>query len=154
MSGEMRRQDRRLADGDALAILKRGEYGVLSTTDQEGNPYGVPLNYVYLDGAVYFHCALDGYKLDNMAVNDQVSLCVVGKTEVLPHKFSTLYESVIIRGKAAEVMGEEKEQALLALIRKFAGEYMEKGRHYIAKEQDKCRVYKVIIHNITGKGSG
>ncbi len=149
----MRRQDRRLADSDALALLKRGEYGVLSTTDQEGNPYGVPLNYIYLDDTVYFHCALEGLKLDNIAVNGQVSFCIVGKTEVQPGKFSTLYESVIIRGKAAEVKGIEKEQALLALVQRFAGEYMEKGRHYITKEQDKCRVYKVIIHNITGKAS-
>ena len=153
MSKEMRRQDRRLPERNALTLLNRGEYGVLSTADRDGIPYGVPMNYVYLDGAVYLHCALEGHKLDNIACQDQVSFCIVGKVEVLPHKFSILYESVIIRGQATEVKGKAKERALLALVEKFTGEYMEKGRKYMAMKQDNCRVYKIIVHNITGKAS-
>lgn len=153
MSKEMRRQDRRLPEKDASAILKRGAYGVLSTADQDGVPYGVPLNYVYLDGAVYFHCALEGHKLDNIAHQEQVSFCIVGKGEVLPHKFSILYESVIVRGQATEVKGKAKERALLALLEKFTGEYIEKGRKYLTMKKDNCRVFKIIVHNITGKGS-
>lgn len=44
MSQVMRRQDRMLADGDTLALLKKGGYGVLSTCGKDGDPYGVPLN--------------------------------------------------------------------------------------------------------------
>jgi nitroimidazol reductase NimA-like FMN-containing flavoprotein (pyridoxamine 5'-phosphate oxidase superfamily) len=36
----MTRQERQTTDEDALEILKKGEFGVLSTIDGEGQPYG------------------------------------------------------------------------------------------------------------------
>ncbi len=43
----MNRPERRMADGDARALLKKAGYGLLSMTGEDGAPYGVPLNYVY-----------------------------------------------------------------------------------------------------------
>ena len=67
MKREMRRKDRLLTEKEAREILSEGEYGVLSTMGENGYPYGVPVNYVYLNDNIYFHCAADvGPKLENI----------------------------------------------------------------------------------------
>ncbi len=58
--GNMRRIDREISEHEAVELLHKAEYGVLSTVDKSGQPYGVPLSYVYKDNAIYFHCAVDG----------------------------------------------------------------------------------------------
>jgi len=151
MLGEMRRQDRRLDDNEAERILIHGEYGVLSTTGENGYPYGVPLSYAYLNKKIYFHCAEAGHKLDNIAFNDRVSFCVVGKTFPLPDKFSTRYESVIIFGRAIAVDGIEKELALMALIEKYSADFIEKGQKYIDKDGPITKVIKLNVELISGK---
>ncbi|MGC1403044.1 MAG: pyridoxamine 5'-phosphate oxidase family protein, partial [Thermodesulfobacteriota bacterium] len=88
----MRRQERQMTDEDALEILKGGEFGILSTVDGEGQPYGTPLNYVLVDKALYIHTALQGYALDNMAGNPRVCFTVVGRTQVKPEAFTATYE--------------------------------------------------------------
>jgi uncharacterized protein len=100
---KMRRSDRELSLSEAREILKNGEYGILSTTSTDGQPYGVPLNYCYLRDSIYFHCALEGHKLENIRENNRVSFCVVGNTELLPETFSSKYESAIVFGNISEL---------------------------------------------------
>ncbi|HQI17206.1 MAG TPA: pyridoxamine 5'-phosphate oxidase family protein, partial [Bacillota bacterium] len=116
MFREMRRQDRKTDNEKAAAILAAGEYGILSTVGDNGYAYGVPLSYAYSNGKIYFHCALEGHKLDNIRYNNKVSFCVVGATEVLPESFSTKYESVIVFGKASEADDDEKQEAHVAIL--------------------------------------
>ena len=117
----------------------------------DGQAYGVPLNYVFKNNSLYFHCAPEGHKLDNIRANNKVSFCVVGKAKVLPDKFSTDYESVIAFGTAAEVQGEEKSQALLDLVEKYSPDYLEEGKAVIAKYFDKTSIMKMDLQHITGK---
>lgn len=91
----MRRKDREINQQEAADLLDKAEYGLLSTVDRDGQPYGVPLSYFYKENAIYFHCAVDGQKLDNIRDNAKVSFCAIGRTKVLPETFGTLYESVI-----------------------------------------------------------
>ena len=60
----MRRARQALPMEDCEAILRRGTSGVLSVLGDDGYPYGVPLSYVWHDGALWFHCAKQGHKLD------------------------------------------------------------------------------------------
>ncbi|WP_427113341.1 pyridoxamine 5'-phosphate oxidase family protein [Megasphaera sueciensis] len=60
MFKEMRRKDRRLKNLETIEILKKCMYGVLLTTGGNGYPYGAPVSYVYLNGAVYVHGAIEG----------------------------------------------------------------------------------------------
>ena len=48
-------KDRELSADEALEVLEAGEFCVVSTVDADGMPYGVPLSYVMLDGALCFH---------------------------------------------------------------------------------------------------
>ena len=147
----MRRKDRALPEQEAVQLLQNGEYGVLSTVDKDAQPYGVPLNFVYMDGSIYFHCALTGHKLENIAINDKVSFCVIGRTEVQPAEFSTGYESAIVFGRAAVVLGEERHQALLGLLEKYCSDFLEEGIAYIDKLDEQTNVVRVKIDKITGK---
>ena len=76
MFKEMRRKDRMLTKEELLDIMATAEYGVLSTVGEDGWPYGVPVNFVYNGGKIYFHAALTGQKLDNILFNNKVSFCV------------------------------------------------------------------------------
>jgi hypothetical protein len=147
----MRRADRAIPDSEARDILQVGEYGVLSTVSADGQPYGVPVSYAYTGEVIYFHCALEGHKLDNLNSNNRVSFCVVGKTQVLPDKFATNYESVIVFGRAFEVTGAEKHGGLVEILKKYSPDFMEKGERYIKGDGDKARVYKITIESLTGK---
>lgn len=147
----MRRVDRQMSENEARTLLAQGEFGILATVDSDGQPYGVPLSYVYLDEAVYFHCATEGQKLDNIAGNTQVCFTVVGSTQVLPDKFSTAYESVICFGTAGIVEGQEKRKALVGLIEKYSPDYQESGMAYIDRAQDKTTVVKMQLTHVAGK---
>jgi nitroimidazol reductase NimA-like FMN-containing flavoprotein (pyridoxamine 5'-phosphate oxidase superfamily) len=151
MERKIRRSDRAISDSRAREILAKGEYGVLSTVSNGGQPYGVPVNYACTQEFIYFHCATQGQKLQNLSGNNQVSFCVVGETEVLPEQFATKYESAIVFGQALEVFEEEKRQVLLELVKKYSPEFIEKGRQYIESDERKTRVYKIVIEAVTGK---
>ncbi len=147
----VRRTDRVLPDEEARDLLRRGEYGVLSTVSADGIPYGVPLNYCVLDDSLYVHCAVEGRKVENLERSPSVSFCVVGDTEIMPEKFGTKYESVIVAGRAEEVFGADKEAALEGLLRKYSSDFFDGGLDYIQTLGEKTRVYRVEIDHLTGK---
>lgn len=148
---EMRRNDRQIRHEEAVAILKKGEFGVFTTTGDQGYPYGVPVSYAYDGDAIYFHSAKEGHKLDAVRANPKCSFTVVGDTELLPGKFSTNYESAIAFGHAEEVEGEEKQRALMALIGKYSGDFMDKGQKYVGHSGKDTVVIKIAIDHLTGK---
>lgn len=147
----MRRKDKALPDAAAMQLLEHAEYGVLSTVDAAGQPYGVPLNYVLLDNRLYFHCATTGHKLDNIADNDRVSFCVVGRTRLMPAEFSTQFESVIAFGRAVVATGDERYMALRGLIAKYAPDHVGDGEAYIARHDTQTAVVRIDVEEVTGK---
>jgi uncharacterized protein len=152
MTRPMRRNDRQWDDAAAMALLQHGEYGVLSSADNDNRPYGIPVNYVVMEAQIFFHCAPEGHKLDNIIANDRVSFCVVGKTEVLPDKFATRYESVVVSGRAAIVDDRVlKKNALRALVVKYAPDHIAAGDAYIDKLMDQTAVVRISIDRLTGK---
>ncbi len=107
----MRRADRLMAQEDALQLLEREDYGILSTASQDGVPYGVPLNYCFVreDNAIIFHCANKGRKIDDMLSNPRVSFAVVGRQRIDAQRLTTRYESVIVSGRAVLVTDETEK---------------------------------------------
>lgn len=151
MNHELRNQKRGIPETEARELLERGEYGILSTCDLDGQPYGVPLSYCVINGCIYFHCAVAGHKLENIAADRRVSFCVVGKTEVLPDQFATRYESVIVFGRAEEIFDEEKQLALEGVVAKYSPGYRDEGLRYIVALGGRARVFRLRIDKISGK---
>jgi nitroimidazol reductase NimA-like FMN-containing flavoprotein (pyridoxamine 5'-phosphate oxidase superfamily) len=152
MFREMRRKDKKLSMEESIEILNKNEIGILSTISENGYPYGVPLNYVYFNNSIYFHCAKDGHKLDNIRICDKVSFCVTCDIELLPDKFDTNYKSVILFGKASESDENEKLEVLLRFIKKYSSEFLDSGKDYIEKFKNSAKIYKINIEHIAGKG--
>lgn len=148
----MRRKDRELAEARAKAILQKGSYGILSTIGADGFPYGVPISYAFEENQMMFHCAKDvGKKLENLRFDSKVSFTVVGETQVLPDKFATNYESVIVQGVVVFLTGESKKAALSAIVRKYSADYLAEGEKYIQKAAGAVDVGVIDIKTITGK---
>lgn len=148
---ELRRKDKQITLEEAQLLLTVAEYGILSTVATEGQPYGVPLNYVYTNEAIYFHCALSGHKIVNIENNPKVSFCVVGDIEILPADFSTNFVSTVAFGVASEVVGEERYNSFMALLEKYSPDYLEEGKKYIEKLDKVTKVIKIDIQQIIGK---
>ncbi len=151
MQRQLRRADIAMPEPEARQLLDRCEYGILSTCGADGEPYGLPINYCVVNSAIYFHCATEGHKLENIATESRVSFCVVGKTEVLPAQFATRYESVIVTGRAVEVFDHEKQLALEGLLAKYSAGFQEEGIRYIASKGSQARVLRIGIDFISGK---
>ncbi len=151
MHHELRNKKRGITETEARELLERGEYGILSTCDADGQPYGIPLSYCVIDNAVYFHCATEGHKLENIAANSNVSFCVVGNTEVLPDQFATRYESVVVSGKATEVFDTEKQHGLERLLPKYSAGFVAEGLNYINAAGEQTRVFRISIDTMCGK---
>lgn len=154
MFKDMRNAKRQVTKEESMEILKAGEYGVFSTIGSDGYPYGVPVSYVLLNDNIYFHCAVEGNKLENIRYEAKVSFNVVGRTELVPERFTTKYESVVIFGKAEEISSvKEKEEVLLAIIEKYSSNFLEEGKAYIGRAIDKTHIVKINIEHISGKVS-
>lgn len=149
---EMKRADKALPENEALEILSTAEYGVLSTIGENGYPYGVPVNFVYDDGKIYFHTAKEGHKIDNIRNNEHASFCVVTDTQVLPDAFNTKFRSVIAYGKIAEVSEEEKQKIFVKIMEKFSADFMDSAMDYVRKASPDARIFALNIEHMTAKG--
>lgn len=138
---------------DALDILKLGQYGTLSTISHNGYPYSMPLSYVYHNGDIYFHSSVSEHKLENLEMNDKVSFAVSLDLGLIPNEFSNKYKSVVVFGKAKEISGEEKENALIAIMEKYSKEFLSERKRYIDAIKNKTRIIKIEINHIAGTES-
>lgn len=155
MEHSMRRTERALSQDEAIQILEEAEYGILSTCGSDGEPYGVPISFVYTDSGIVFHCASAiGHKLSHIKENPQVCFTVIkpGSVETLPEKFSTYYSSTIVFGTVRKLEGEDKRNALRLLVTKYSPAYQDKGEVYIKQADEKVTAYKIKIKRLTGKG--
>lgn len=155
MPYKMRRGDRKLENNDALRILQEGEYGVLSTCGEDGYPYGVPVNYVFSDNRILFHCAAGaGHKLENLRFCNKVSFTVVGRHHVDAAGFTDRYESVICFGNARILADDtEKRSALLALTEKYSPDFREQGLKYIESSLFKTDICEISVESMSAKGN-
>ena len=148
----MRRKERQVEREQAEKILSDSVYGVLSMNGTDC-PYGVPLSHVYINGALYFHCAAEGRKLMHLRIDSRVSFCAVAEALPLPVVFSMRYQSAVLSGKAEEVTDSaEKLKILAALVEKYSGlEHVQAGKTYAAKAIERTAVFKIKPDRITGK---
>ena len=136
------------------AILRECPVGSLATVGPDGAPYVVTVNFVYHDGKVYFHGALKGTKMDNIAREPRVCFeaHVVDRISRASRaiKFSTRYRSVIVRGSARQLTDPAaKMEALMTLTARYA-----EGRSFerpTEREVAATAVVEIEIEEMTGK---
>lgn len=154
MTHPVRRKDREITDPLEMdEILGKGVFGTLSLCDEDG-PYAVPMNYVYMSGAVWFHCANEGRKLDVLRKSPRGCFSVVMNTDYVKSERSCgwgmLYESVTVRGPVSFVESpEEKERALVALVEKSSGQKF--SGSFSSADLDSVTVFRLDAAERSGK---
>ncbi len=133
----MRKRKKEILDTNIMReLLDSCHVGRLGTNGRDGYPMVKPLNFVFLNGKIYFHTAKEGEKIDDIRRDSRVCFEVdlpiaYVKGNINPCKASYLYRSVIIRGKAHLIDNdEERGAALNALMKKYQpdggyGDYLE-----------------------------
>ena len=135
----------------ALEILDKAPYITVSFTRPDGTPYGVPLSLARTDDKTfYFHCALDGDKLDCIAVNPRVALSAVTRcTPTVGPKdgsFTLQYKSAMAIGKAEIVTDkDEKIEALRAICLRFLPHHRDAFDDAIARSLERTAVVKITL---------
>ncbi len=149
----VRRQDRLLDEPRARELLQKGEYGLLSLVDLQGNPYGIPINYVWDGhGHIYLHCAPEGKKLNCIKLHREVSFCVVGRTHVVSDKFTTGYECIVVKCRAQiGLSADERRHALRLFLDKYSPADKEVGLKYAEKSFHRTEIIRLDIQEFSGK---
>ena len=135
----------------ALEVFDKAPYITVSFTRPDGIPYGVPLSLARTDDKTfYFHCALEGEKLDCIAANPYVALSAVTKCAptVGPKdgSFTLQFKSAMAVGKAEKVTDKyEKIEALKAISQRFLPHHMDAFDDAIARSLERTAVVKITL---------
>lgn len=158
----MRKKVCEIRDRDELEkILERCRIGRLATLGEDGYPYITPVNYVWLNGSVYFHTAHEGEKIENMKRDNRVCFEVDIPLSYLGLDYNRqgptchvhqFYHCIIIRGRA-EILEDlpEKVQALNALVATHEGQRAFTPVDGDTKGVGLCTVVGVRVESISGK---
>ncbi len=149
----VRREDRsmdREQIWDFLEMMSVGRLGLIAG----GEPYVVPVNHIVVDGALYFHSAHEGRKVE--ALKENATVCF--ETDVLygirddqkPCDMGSYYRSVIVFGSAEIV--DDRDEALRALELLVEKHSRRPDREKIDPAQlDTVAVIRITPERVTGK---
>ena len=147
----MRKASREMDAAFALEVLDKAPYVTVSMTRPDGTPYGLPLSLARTDEKTfYFHCAMEGDKLDCIAHCPTVFLSAVTKCAptVGPKdgSFTLQYRSATAIGKAEIVTDrEEKITALRAICQRFLPHHMDAFDDAIARSLERTAVVRITL---------
>lgn len=148
----MRRNRQQLSSEECEHVLGRCTSGVLALTGDGGYPYAVPLSYVYADGAIIFHSAVEGHKVDAIRRDNRCSFCVIEQDDIMPAEFTTHFRSVIAFGRIHILEDtDEKVQALRLLGRRYSPNDEPGLQHEIDKSLDHVLLLRLDIDHLSGK---
>jgi len=142
-------------------FLNQEHVGHIASVDKNGYPQIIPMNFVYLDDAIYMHSHTKGEKLENIRQNQKVGFEVDRELEFLPSYFEdpedasladTLYISVVIKGIGKIIDDRsEKTRALNGLIKKYQPEGGYEPIRPDMQVLDEVAIIKVTPESIRGK---
>ena len=147
----MRKASREMDAAFALEVFDKAPYITVSFTRPNGLAYGLPLSLARVDDKTfYFHCAMEGEKLDCIAAHPMVCLSAV--TRCIPTvgpkdgSFSLQYKSAIAVGKAEIVENdEEKIAGLRAISQRFLPKHMDAFDAAIKRSLHRTCVVRITL---------
>ena len=157
----MGKNDELVEDGleEMEEVLEKAEVGRLALCDGL-EPYIVPVNFLYVDGKIAFHCAWEGKKLDLLNKNPRCCFEVDEfEGEVSYHYEARChldYDSVLAFGRA-RVENDEKEKT--RLLQHFAEKYSELykkplpegGKRFGKARLQECCCVVIDVDEVTGR---
>jgi len=152
----MRKHEKQITDPAALEdVLARAQFCRIAMCDGDV-PYVVPVCFGYEPGALYFHCAPEGRKLDILRANPKVCFQADVDAKVIVKDEACActahYTCVIGTGTAAIVEDVDgKRHALDVLMRHYTDSGG--GHEYPENALGKTAVVRIDVTELVGKQS-
>lgn len=155
----MRRADRERDKDFAYAVIDRCAYGTAAFSTGGDGPYCIPLSLVRVGDDLFFHCALQGRKLDLLRADPRVCVSFACQTEpaYIPEKnnYTTFFKSAVITGTAFEVTDPaRKTAALRALCEKLLPNFMAGFDRAVSRSLPVTAVWGIHMETAVGKEKG
>lgn len=148
----MRRHRQQLSQEESISIIERATSGTLALLGDEDYPYAVPISFVYHDGCLYFHSAVEGHKIDAIRRHDKASFCVIDQDDVHGEQYTTFFRSVIAFGHISIIEDEDEK---IAAARMLGNRYNPNHDEALKKEMEKglhrMVMLRMNIEHLTGK---
>ncbi len=147
----MRKESRAMSSEWALEIMRKAPYITVSFTRPDGSAYGLPLSLAAKDDNTwYFHCALEGDKLD--AIKTHPEVCLSAVTQCRPTvgpkdgTFTLQYKSAIAFGHAEFVETDaEKIEGLRLISERFLPQHMDAFDQSIEQSLSRTAVVRITL---------
>ena len=156
MERKMHKIKRQMTDEAAKAAFVQGHHGTLSVNGDDGYPYAVPVNYVYVDGKIYVHYAKVGYKIDCIQRDSKVCFSAILDAQVVPKMVTARFTSVVAFGRASIIEDEdERYMALKTFVDRLCGPTaIPEGMAFLEKTIARTAIIRIDVEQLTGKTSG
>jgi uncharacterized protein len=152
----MRRKDKEITDEAVIReILEKSSICRIGLLDGD-LPYIVPMNYGFAEGALFFHTARVGKKIELIQRNKRVCFEIEYAAEIIRHEqscsWSTRYRSVIGYGIMEMITDAGEKKKGLDVIMAQNGK--KDNNHYHEPYVARIVILKLTIDQISGKQSG
>lgn len=147
----LRRIKQTASQEECIALLESAPRGVLAVHGENGYPYGLPVNYVFMDGRIYFHCAKEGHKVDALRADDRVSFTILSEPVKNEGEWWYCFTSVIVFGRVSEINDPEKADKVL---RSLGSKYFPEGYDMetdIIRNGPHALILELTIDHVSGK---
>ena len=146
----MRRIKQQLSQEECEQVLTSERRGVLSVHGEDGYPYGVPMDYLYEQGKIYFHGAKVGHKIDAIKADNRVSFTVFDQGVPVEGKVGPNVRSVIVFGRISLL---ETTPETLEIARRLGEKYDPSGyvEDELRRTAERIQLLELAIDHMTGK---
>ena len=151
MFRKMRRFKQEIPQQECIDILKEQPRGVLAVYGENSYPYAFPMDYIYMDEKLYFHCAKEGHKLDAIAADNRVSFCVMDEGFRKDGDWALNIRSIVIFGKVKRINDADET---VKIVRQIGLKYYpaaESVEEDIRKAIARVQILELTIDHMTGK---
>lgn len=151
MFRKMRRHKQELSKEECVEILNAQSRGVLAVLGDDEYPYTVPMDYVYVDGKLYFHAAMEGHKIDSIRKHEKVSFCVLNDGVKEADSWWYTFKSVIAFGKIRVLNDDDEKKEKLTYLGNKYFPTPEETEDEIRRLLDRTAVFELNVEHMTGK---
>lgn len=145
------RKKNELSPDECIRILTEEKRGVLSVIGDMGYPYGMPMNHLYDDGIIYFHCGKGGHRHDSLLLDNKVSFCVYDKGYRNEGEWALNIKSVIVFGRIDII---DDADTIIKITEKLSRKFTD-DEEYIRREIEghahRTLLLKLTPEHICGK---
>ncbi|MFO7765183.1 MAG: pyridoxamine 5'-phosphate oxidase family protein [Pelovirga sp.] len=150
----MRRHEKEIsAPGELEQVLWHGQICHLAIPD-DPLPYLLPLNYGYQEGALYFHSAPQGHKIELLQQQLRARFCITIDMGIIEAEqacnWGARFTSIMGSGRIEFIDAPEKKRSALQIL---MAQYSDQAFSFHPEQVAATRVFRLVIESMSGKQS-